>query len=576
MINRTACAWLLLLFVVPALEGAQEPVTSSRLVIQTIGGFLGQMEGFCEAPGGPYDWPALPAAPDGGKAAEFTDCSEVKNAAQRPRWLGGAVGAADLLRNRKGSLLIVGGDNQPARVGDWGFWSELADMKPDVVALGTEDLVRHLRGETGSPRNLLTFVNRSRGLPLLATNVAIRRTAPKLNSVSGKSDGYEILIDRDTSVSWLGMLRIAAPPGAAFRLLLEEFPAGPPDSPVKADTTTGTASSTGVASITFAGGFRPATWHRVTLNDATGLPKAQATFLTDAALTPMSDASQFERFPVKILQTDFKWRLLAVAMVDPGARSELAAAAWRWEEGDGTRELVIMDPKRTFGAIHARGGEDKATPLVPVLISGLEDTDTVQLLDAVPATRFVILHPESRLIGRAAPERHPAFSGDLGFVTVMDGQYPVATRVMARPEWFGETVPTIEVNVDLSKTPQVRLTDVRPTLTLVPGAELQESIVGQQVDYTAVTTDRTMPVGRGTTYLNCPGNGGLCEAFRRMWGDKSELLAVLGDAARHAFGAHITMIPSDIIDEDYRIWMKAAVEKKGTAWISEHIVDKLL
>src|ERR671922_1299131 len=95
---------LLLTVAAPAIAGQQPPGEGSAttpVTIRVFGGLLGQVEGFCEDPGGTYDWYMRetrdPKKPDPRKtelAGRLADCPP-SNGQRGSKWLGGALAVAD-------------------------------------------------------------------------------------------------------------------------------------------------------------------------------------------------------------------------------------------------------------------------------------------------------------------------------------------------------------------------------------------------------------------------------------------------------------------------------------------------
>ena len=298
-----------------------------------------------------------------------------------------------------------------------------------------------------SARGLRDFVNTNPHLPLLVSNVSIHHTNKKLNRNKSSDGRFKLRIEDDETVSWIASLKVEHPPLASPQADIQEFALRPSDgatSPVrtvKFDAGKGSAAGT----LTFERPLRPGRWYRLTIRDG-DLERANFVFETDAVLTPgAGPIADLVGYPVR---TRLNEGLLVVAMVNPDVRNDLSNPMWRWTEGDGDREIQFLDPNKALKAVLDVVRDDVTPPPTVLLVSDMSDAGTTSVIEEFPEIRFVVLPPDSALLGRAArvinPSASPAtgatrFSGDRGFMSVLDEQYESATRVMVRPEWFGET-----------------------------------------------------------------------------------------------------------------------------------------
>ena len=605
-------SWAILMHGVAFAQSNEKPssgesaTTTQTLKIWTFGGLLGQIEGFCEDPGGRYDWKT--------STGTYLAPCRLKEAPEA-KWLGGAMGTARLLRDKpKGDLVIVTGNNQaptPARP-PTGYWDELLKANPDVVALAEEDFARSMRAPNGSAKAILTLVDTNPNIPFLVSNVAIRMTEAGLNRVEFAADGYGIHGDVDTTIGWFDAIKLHHPSGASPTANLEEFGHDKPaptvvGQPVQlAEVKAGKDGEDGT--VTFPSGLRPSRWYRLTISEA-GAQKLALVFRTDAALTPRTEYAgeknkeAFSGFPVMATEGS---SVLVIPLINPDARAEARSASWEWtDRGSKSYELVFTDPVKTLEAFRKRalledekpedsppaaeGAVKKESPPPPppviVLVSHLTDEQTLELLQKSPDVRFAILSPETTLLGRAAKQEtieKTRYSGDLGFSGVMDSMNSQTTRVVVRPEWFGETTFFIDATLSFAEgawsmsVPKVKM-------RVTPGAALAAVADRLTVNYFAdYKASDEAPVERlllasKPHYRYCEFNApGPCANFRRLWSTTEEITATVGDAIRRATLSDISIVPKWIVDPDYGVFVERLVKVRGTDWISQYVLERLL
>jgi hypothetical protein len=353
-------AWLL----AAATTNAQSPARADStpperpLRVLAVGGLLGQFDGYCEHPGGPYDLElqgvshCQPGGP-GGDGPAITH-------GKWPAALGGLLGVERWVRSDRqhaARLVLMTGNNQTpdfadevlvALKGDRSpatqdvirppvatsavqqtrqaqlvtpdtgairskiFWRRLRTLMPHAVALGPEDFIRSLRASiagrsalpNGAAGRFVRWVrhqmaaapDETGGLPLLASNVVIRTTSKGLNTLKD-ADGFELMeLSADSSVDWLSVLTVTHP--------CREIPAvflraegEDATGPLKIDASA--APSDCKTTFEVPGGhLRPSTRYEVLRHGRDGTPQSFATFVTHRALTPHRGTAGADRWPM--------------------------------------------------------------------------------------------------------------------------------------------------------------------------------------------------------------------------------------------------------------------------------------
>lgn len=242
------------------------------------GGFLGQLDGFCEQPGGTYDEPGKTT---GAAATSLQPCAEKTGAGADAKWpavLGGVLGVRTRIELAKANgitpLVVLAGNNQVANftfrnsgASDatvnyagtpipidpkepqsiqrkrrlWRFWQNIAALKPAAIGLGAEDFVRSLRdprdvpgnASANAPDQITDVIDRgsifqrwtaraiSQGLPIIGTNVVIKMRGDHLNVV--KSDDFSLTgIKENESTDWMSEIKVAHPSTDGITIALWE------------------------------------------------------------------------------------------------------------------------------------------------------------------------------------------------------------------------------------------------------------------------------------------------------------------------------------------------------------------
>jgi hypothetical protein len=442
------------------------PADAIPLRMLAAGGFLGQLDGFCEHPGGTYDISVvathcLPGGPGGRVASDEAARKQVPGQ-KWPAALGGVLGVKswiDQYRQPASSLLFIIGNNQPAdysfgvqesvtprqvqavaydtaRKRSSNFWKEIGDLKPTVVALGPEDFIRSLRNPAGpaAPGRAEAFVTwvRDNPLPLLASNAIVKLTRENLNTV--KSGDYELEIDEDQSVDWVSSLKLAHPSNAIMTITLEESA-----NSLKDATTAGTAigitstldpnDSSHTTLTVSTGSLLPARHYRLrvaaegqthTFLFRTHRALLPATLERDPRVGPtasrVSAAELLTGFSVAVnpltvrtgsVPVNERDDMLILSLVDPDTNLGLGTSAWTYEVREAGEEpieasVAFSSPATVVGTLFRRLAVAGARTPYVVLLSSLGDEITLDLLETYPEIRTVVLPPESALLGRAS------------------------------------------------------------------------------------------------------------------------------------------------------------------------------
>ena len=559
---------------------ARAQSTMHSIRIRAIGGFLGQIEGFCEDKGGPYDWGT--ATPD-----------PCLGAHEGAGWLGGILGALRKIPPGDPAnpydIVAITSNNQPV-TSEAQFYGYLRALRPTVVGLGGEDFDRNMRGPSASAKGLADFVAGNPDLPLLASNVVIKHEASHLNTIA--SGPFRLRIPRDESVAWTRPIAIEPSPPIQDTALVS-FDACPANARPSVGGHRERASvrpntdGTG-ATLDITGGLQPGRCYRLQLTDATA---RTGTFwiTTDSALTPRRNAlARYDGLPL-IATPDGD--LLIVNAIDPSVRLRAAESAWKWRDEGVEHEIQIAKPVDYFDALFeaiARDGDANlnapagAQPLV-VLLSSATDATTLEILEKFPQIRFVVLDPESRLLGRTAAQsregRMPAYGGDLGFTGLADVVYPTATKIFVRPDWFGETLVTASARVRaerldwIMEAPQVKV-------DVVEGATFDWR-TGTKVTYHAMSPGGDILVGEAPPYVDCPRTNDptpRCNDFVNLWSSQKTVAAMLGDAIRQESHADLAVVSAAIVDEDFTPWVSRmiAAANHDATWVSKYILVRLV
>ena len=582
--------------------GQESRGTSETITVEAIGGFMGFSEGFCENPGGTYDWTSVTQR-GGVRVQPILDPCLTPAVNPHSRWLGGVIGASTHLAGRTKSdtrWLVIAPNNRPV-IENGVFLQHLLALDADAIGLGGADFDRLLRGTGASARNVFEWVRNNPKLPLLASNVAVRSTGlPDSEDTFDEIDGVSLHLPDDRTIGWNDTVGLHFPGDSPPDVTLAEASdcSVRPAVRTKVEASLGDADDNDVT-LKITGGLRPDTCYWLTV--ATSKGDAVFRFRTDAALTPMkSDQGALNGFPVK---TRGARNVIAVSLIDPGVRALARSSAWSWQPGsddEQRRELIFTDPEKTLNQIIARAttvDKDgyKVAPIV-ILVSALSDEQTLEVLSTFPEIRFAILAPDSGLLGRAErrtpdlPKLKPPairYSGDLGFFSVVDQPYPQATRFLMRPEWVGETMISADAIVtghrfDGEKRVLWDLTKPTADVTIIPGAALTwRRGSGREVIYEArhPGSQAVTDLATEERYSDCTSDtSAACKAFYRLWHDAGALAAMSAMSLRQKLSTDLAVISADVVEPDVRLWVedRIAVEGKDVRWISRYILRPLL
>jgi hypothetical protein len=258
---------------------------------------------------------------------------------------------------------------------------------------------------------------------------------------------------------------------------------------------------------------------------------------------------------------------------------------------------VFLDPAKTLRALVKRVSKGvKKTPFI-VLVSALSDQQTMELIEAVPQVRAVVLPADTLLLGQAWPDPDPAdptkptqerYSGDLGMATLVDADKPAAARLFVRPIWWGETGGVLSAalsrcesgdpppHCDAKTMWEVKNAEARTEL--IGGAELRASAEGGLVVYTADLNGIETPLGRYPVYQTCEpsqANEQRCKDFLSIWGSHGSAGAVVADILRRAAAAETAVLPLSYLDEYYLDWLARRARAEGSHWISDYVLERI-
>lgn len=574
---------------------------TSRIRILAAGGLLGQDDGMPEYPGGPFDTEVGPG--------------------MQP--YGGLAGLTDWLREHpERDLFLMTANNLPRDVTTSGgasviaFFQRVRQLRPDAIALGEEDFLRGLDGKRTAAdhearRNpsaagyqnrrtggLLVTRMRESGLPFVATNASVRLHKPGLNRVADR--GFRLLVTPDSSIAWGERLSADSP--CSFRqslkqasALLESTNAGGRQPASGRINLTMPESGACRINMTLPERLRPGTTNQLTIS-VDGKPVASFSFHTDESLAHTALVPSRPELPI------------VVSLVDPRVRSILGAAKWRWRNDADSKcaadecEILLTDAAAALtNALEF--AESTPTPRPVVLLSQLTDEDTADLLQQFPRIRIVVWPPDSLALGRAALRTSSArgrsgqaggpFSGDLGYGAVLNMSIPTAAQVWSRPEWFAETVHSIEADVD---APRGGLSRIEHATHSVKGRVLCARQLGQgpEVGY-FLQTWRMDTEKNAIIYDEGASDAPVSQAPYRyvgldpeatfdprglirqgtLWTNVDSFAAVALDAMRRGLNTDLAVLPADAIDDN---WLTVLREhpRGPTAWLSRAFLERLL
>ena len=588
----------LLALLQPMVRAQQRPLTSSppaattppaatkHIRILAAGGLLGQYDGMPEYPGGPYDTEVGPGL--------------------HP--YGGLQGLIDwVAKDEPRDLLLITANNLPREVSRpdaddvVDFFRQFGRLRPDAIALGVDDFLRGLDGKRGlrhmqpprpgrppkpprardEPRTggLLATSMREAPLPFLVSNAAVRLTQAGLNHVS--DHGFRLSVDPDRSLAWVRDLSLTYPcrkreamAGATVTLARKDG---------ATDRTTGQialrlSEKACTASARLPSWLQPSAEYVVQIASH-GATLASFTVRTDERLTNRT-----------VIDPGRPELPLIVALVDPHVHDILSREKWQWtDNGNDSKcsvagcEIIILSPADALDQVMSF--EEAAGPTRPVLLlSQLDDKDTSALLQRNQRIRYVVLPPDSTLLGRAAAKTSGGraggagsgggpYSGDLGYGAILNPGTPAVAQIWSRPEWFAEAIHVIEA--DVSPDQPAEIIEPKHAAYSVKGRALcaRSAPVGDGVTYflkawhldgdrTVFDDDVAVVQAGSAPYRYVPiapdktfdPNG----RYRQgdLWTSLDSFSAVALDAMRRSFNADLALLPANAIDDNWFTYLR--------------------
>ncbi|HEX5070507.1 MAG TPA: hypothetical protein VFV78_09865 [Vicinamibacterales bacterium] len=565
---------------------AQQGVAAApkHIRILAAGGLLGQHDGMPEYPGGPYDTEVGPGL--------------------RP--YGGLQGLIDwIAKDEPHDLLLITANNLPRSVSRPDaddvveFFRQFGRLRPDAIALGVDDFLRGLDGKRGirytqppqpgrppkpprardEPRTggLLTTSMREAPLPFIVSNAAVRLTAPGLNHVIDR--GFRLSVTPDSSIAWVRDLSVTYPCRQREAMADSTLTLTRKDG--QTDRTTGQiplrlGDKGCTASARLQSWLQPSSEYAVLVSGG-GQTLASFTVRTDERLSNRT-----------VIDPGRQELPLIVAMVDPHVRDILSREKWQWtDNGNDSRctvagcEIIILPPADALDQVLSF--EESAAPSRPVLLlSQLDDKDTSALLQRSQRIRYVVLPPESGLLGRAAPRTVGGraggagggqYSGDLGYGAILNPGTPAVAQIWSRPEWFAEAIHEMEADVSPDRPNEI--INATHAAYSVKGRALcaRSGPVGGEVTYflkawhlegdRTVFDDDVAVVPAGTApYRYVPiapdrtfdPNGRYKQGD--LWTSLDSFAAVALDAMRRTFNTDLALLPANAIDDNWFTYLR--------------------
>jgi hypothetical protein len=575
----------------PTLRVSTEAQQASSTAVKHIrilaaGGMLGQYDGMPEYPGGAYDTEVGPGL--------------------RP--YGGLQGLIDwVAKDEPHDLMLITANNLPREVSRTDadaadvvkFFQQFGKLKPDAVALGVEDFLRGLDGKRGirqtdpprpghrpkpprardEPRTggLLATRMREAPLPFLVSNAAVRLMEAGLNHVADR--GFKLSVDPDRSVAWVRDLSMAFPcrqrqAMATATLRLQRKDGRTDRATGQAPLRLGEKGCTASARLT--------SWLQPAVEYTIQIATAESTV---ASFTVRTDERLTNRTVIDPARPELP---LIVALVDPHVRDILAREKWQWaNDGKDAKcsvaacEIVLLPPADALDQVMSFEASADPTRAI-LLLSQLEDKDTSALLQRNQRIRYVVLPPDSGLLGRAAAKTTGGraagagggpYSGDLGYGAILNPGTPAVTQIWSRPEWFAEAIHVIEADVAPGRPGEI----LRPEHEAfsVKGRALcaRSAPVGNGVTYFLkawhLEGDRTVfdddvavveagsapyryvPIAPDRTY---DPEGRYLQGD--LWTSLDSFSAVALDAMRRAFNTDFALLPANAIDENWFTYLR--------------------
>lgn len=587
------------------LDAQQSPPKHIRIL--TAGGLLGLDDGMPEYPGGPFDTEVGPG--------------------MHP--YGGLAGLVDWVKNdtEPHDLFLMTANNLPRDVSTTGgasaisFFSRVRQLAPSAIAVGVEDFLRGLDGKRAAhpPRppsaakedrpfvmrenkrtgGLLVTRMRDSGLPFVVSNAAVRLHQAGINRVA--SNGFSLAVDADSSIGWVRDIAVLYPCGQRTALkangevavVRTDAGAGPLDRSAARSSLRVTDSGPCRATVSLPSRLRPGGTYSISVG-INGATIATFSVRTDESLTTQP-----------VIVPDRLELPIIVALVDPRVRTILGDEKWRWTNDEDAKcaadecEILLQSPVEAFDTVLGFAESSPSTRPV-VLLSQLEDKDTSAILQHSPRVRMVVLPPDSLALGRAAVRTEPGgrgnaagaggpFSGDLGYGAVLNMGTPTVTQVWARPEWFGESIHSIEADVTVQNWEYTR---AEHGAFSVKGRALCAKKEGNGVGYflehwrivdgaTVYTQDPESPaVGRAPyRYASMKPDVAYDAAGRfkqgPLWTSLDAFAAVALDAMRTGFNTDLAILPSGAIDENWLAYLRDDPHAP-TQFLSRVLLERLL
>jgi hypothetical protein len=601
-LSMLSLALILVILSSPTLGAQGQPgaCTSNCVAIRSTGGFLGYLDGFPEFPGwigdtfeGNADLIANPATyPNPSKPVPY----------------GGLIGATTFLASHtmpKGTetVLLVSGNNHPQQIAalrnpslrndqnaiapaasHW-FWKSMIALRPQAVAVGTEDMHRWLAQMR--PEHLSTWIKDgiSAGLPLVASNVIIRLTDARLNVIT--NDEHDVTLDvvETGSLDLLDSVTVLHPcaTGPSLRSSGFRFDDGPAVTvkqltPAQERYERESASNRRRRAVlgdvcrttlVFEQRLRPGRSYLLS-SSLTG-PSFRFRLTTHQVLTPHA---AFGGLPVAGV-TPAGVPMAIMSFISPTTASELPPEYFEWRREQGCAAAICRiefldapSAARTLLAVMTPAS-GQPSPIL-LAISDLPSGETNALLDGVPEIRFISLRPDSGRLGRAAAAIAPGesgqrrSSGDQSFGAVVDQSQAELTRFLVRPTWLGETVVTaIAAWAAPTRGGLWRANDVSLGFQPVPGASLGWTTSTKGVQYNAFLDPRRFrvsppPVPADPTMFQpyCPVDmAGAFDAVTKerqddLWTNAASFAGLVLDDMRRSMRADVALVPAEWIDRD--------------------------
>lgn len=557
-----------------AQTGSSAPV---HVRILMAGGLLGQEDGMPEYPGGPFDTAVGPGMRPYGGMAGLLDWVQKDRERAQP------------------DMFLMTGNNLPREIGGGAevidFFRRFRLLQPSAIAVGVEDFLRGLGGEHSHTGAVLVTGMRDSDLPFLLTNAAVRLHQTGLNQIA--QNGFHLNVDPDSSIGWVRDLSMTYP-----CKLSESLKSGVDVTVSRVDQpepgrsgrlrVTVTDKKPCAIRVSLPQWLSPAA--RYTIVVKKDAPLASFTVRTDQRLTNKT-AIVPDRAELPIV----------IALADPHVRDILRKAKWRWRADKDAKcdaaecEILLLSPTDAVDAALSFA-ETTPTSRPVALLSNLEDKDTAAVLQRNPRVRIVVLPADSLALGRAAVRNlssaspNDRYSGDLGYGAVLNSNTPTAVQIWSRPEWFAESVHTIEMEIDprtwgFTKAVQESFSVKGRALCARPTGSTGE--VGYYL--------RDWRIENGRTIYDAPSDVAVSKAPYRyagiepnvpysrvggftqgnLWTNLDSFAAVALDAMRVDFNADLAVLPASAIDDNWLTYLRDDPHAPAQ-WPSKVLLERLV